>query len=464
MTALALLPDQPPAVLPGLLDALLDGAAVRSRRALRGRGLDREHPRVFIWGPLEARLQGVELMVLGGLAEGVWPPATDSGPWMSRPMRTRAGLPSPEERVGQAAHDFLMAACAAERVVLSCPRRRDGAPAVPARWLVRLEAFLRGQGTALPRHPASCWARLIDQPAGAPRPALPPAPRPAVHLRPRRLSVTEIQTWIEDPYAIYAKHVLGLVKLRPLEEETDAAEYGTLVHRGLQLFLEAHGTRWPPDAEALLGRDMDRALAEQRLRPALANWWAPRLRRIAAWVAAQEVQRRAAAPPAAHATEHRGEWHLDLPGGAFRLRGRADRIERRADGMLAIFDYKTGTPPNQAAVEAGFAPQLPLEAAMAASGGFGKELAGQAAELIYWHLTGGFVAGEARSLYKGEADAVAAAAGHAEDRLRALIAAFDDPARAYLSQPHAGRAPRFSDYAQLARVAEWDAADSEEEP
>ena len=57
-------------------------------------------------------------------------------------MRTAAGLPSPEERVGQMAHDFAMMACAAEEVVLSCPLRREGAPAVPARWLVRPIAFL----------------------------------------------------------------------------------------------------------------------------------------------------------------------------------------------------------------------------------------------------------------------------------------------------------------------------------
>ena len=125
---------------------------MRSRRALRGRG-GAEHPRIFIWGLLEARLQTADLMVLGGLAEGVWPPATEPGPWLSRPMRTKVGLPSPEEAVGQAAHDFVAAAVAAPRVVLSCPARRDGAPAVPARWLTRLEMFLPGHDQALPEHP-----------------------------------------------------------------------------------------------------------------------------------------------------------------------------------------------------------------------------------------------------------------------------------------------------------------------
>ncbi len=464
LDAFTLLPEQPRTTLPGLLDAILDGIAVRSRRALRGREAASEHPRVFIWGLLEARLQSVDVAVLGGLAEGVWPPATDPGPWLSRPMARKAGLPSPEERIGQAAHDFVMAACSAPVVVLSCPRRRDGAPCVPARWLVRLDAMLAGARARLDHHPAAAWARLLDQPAGPPRPVPPPAPRPPLALRPRRLSVTEVQTWLEDPYAIYARHVLHLKKLKPLEEETDAADYGTLVHDGMRRFLDEYGATWPPNAAAELRVAMNQALEHAGLRRALAEWWAPRLARIADWVAEEEVRRRSLSRPLAIETEQSGRLLLD--DASFELRGRADRIERREDGRLAIFDYKTGKPPGQKQVDAGFAPQLPLEAAMAASGAFGQAIAGAAAELVYWHLSGGYEPGKVYTLFDGKPELVEAGAAAALDNLRGLIAAYDDPDRAYLAQPHPGRAPRFADYAQLARVAEWSAAgeEAEEEP
>jgi ATP-dependent helicase/nuclease subunit B len=458
--ALPLLPDQPRAVLPGLLDAVLEGAVVRSRRALRGRD-GTEHPRVFIWGLLEARLQTADVMVLGGLAEGVWPPATDPGPWLSRPMRAVVGLPSPEEIIGQAAHDFIACACAAPVVVLSCPRRVDGAPVVPARWLTRLETLLAGQGAALPLHPASAWVRAMDQPADGPRPVRPPRPCPPVALRPRRLSVTEIETWLRDPYAIHSRHVLKLAALKPLDEATDAADYGSLVHAGLNHFLEQHGIRWPADAGEQLRRAMLRALAEAELREALAAWWAPRLGRIADWVGQIEVDRRSERAPVALSPEVRGMFELTRPGGLFRLSGRADRIERRRDGGLAILDYKTGAPPSQKAVDAGLAPQLLLEAAMAEAGAFGVGLTGTVEELTYWHLTGGFHAGELRTLFKGKPDAMAAAIADAGDALCRLIDAYDAPDRCYLSQPQPGSAPRFSDYAQLARVAEWAAAGDE---
>ena len=458
--ALPILPAQPVATLPGLLDASMEGAVVRSRRALRGR-TGTEHPRVAILGLLEARLQSADLMVLASLTEGVWPPATDPGPWMSRPMRTAVGLPSPEERVGQMAHDFLAMACAAPTVVLSCPRRRDGAPAVPARWLVRLDAYLDGHGTRLPLHPAAGWARLLDQPDGPPCPVAPPEPRPALADRPRRLSVTEIETWLADPYAIFAKHVLGLRALDALEESADHADYGSIVHKALSVFLMALPATYPPDAPARLRAAMDGALEAAALRPALAAWWRPRLHRIADWAAEAERQRRLHAPTALVRSEVEGRWAVPA-NSPFELRGRADRIERRPDGTLAILDYKTGAVPSGKDVVDGRAPQLPLEAAMAAAGVFGAELAGQVTELTYWHLSGGFVPGRETTLKAQEPDGVAATAQAAQEALVALIHAFDDPARPYLSRPHAGAGPRFSDYAQLARVSEWAAVEEGE--
>lgn len=460
--AAGLLPDLRRGVLPGLLDAVLEGSVVRSRRALRGRG-GKEHPRVFIWGLLEARLQSVDLIVLGGLAETVWPPMAEPGPWLSRPMRQRVGLPAAEETVGQAAHDFLAACCAAPYVVLSCPARRDNAPSVPARWLTRLDMFLAGRDQQLPTHPAATWAEAADLPAGGPVPVKPPRPTPPVRLRPRQLSVTAIETWLRDPYAIHARYILKLPVLKPLEEATDAAEYGKLVHDGMRRFLDRHGAAWPADAQAELRRAMDQALAAAGLRKALQAWWAPRLERIADWVFKTETERRASRAPSAIKAECAGAMELSRPGGTFRLTGRADRIERYADGSLAILDYKTGQPPSQKAVDAGLAPQLLLEAAMASRSAFGESLAGSASELVYWHLTGGSDPGKATRLFDKAPNAIPIAADDARDKLCDLIDDFDRPDKPYLSRPYPDQAARFADYEQLARVAEWSASGDDDE-
>ncbi len=455
LAALPHLPDQPRDVLPGLLDAVLDGAVVRSRRALRGRE-GAEHSAVSIWGLLEARLQSADVIVLGGLAESVWPPATDPGPWMSRQMRRDAGLPSGDAAIGQTAHDFVTIACAAPVAVLSCPVRREGAPAVPSRWLARLDALLAGHAMSVQAHPAVSWARALDLPAdGKGVPVEAPHPTPSAVLRPRDYSVSEIERLICDPYAIYARRILKLVPLDPIEQETDALDIGNVVHAAIDDFLKRVGATWPADAGRRLQQSMELAAVDAGLRPALAAWWAPRLIRIADWIVAEETIRREGGGPARLAAERPGVWDV----GRFRLKARADRLELRADGTLAILDYKTGVVPSHKGVRDGTAPQLPLEAAMADAGAFGGEFRAPLGELTYWKLSGGKKAGETRTV---KPEDLAGIAAEATERVTALLEGFAHPDRAYPHCPHPGRIARFPHYAQLARALELAAADDGE--
>ncbi|WP_186812887.1 PD-(D/E)XK nuclease family protein, partial [Acetobacter oeni] len=338
-------------------------------------------------------------------------------------------------------------------------------PAVPARWLVRLDAFLAGRGQSLPDHPAQSWLKQLDRPDGAPVAATPPAPRPPLSRRPRRLSVTEIETWIRDPYAIYARHVLKLRPLDPLEQSVDASDYGSLVHGALDDWFREHGTNWPANAAARLQSLFLARLDNAGLRPALAAWWRPRLTRIAAWVAEAETARRQNGVPSRIVTEARGRTRMtDLPGGPFDLTGRADRIDVFEDGSASILDYKTGSVPSNTNVVAGWNPQLPLEAAMLATGGFpdvppepGDKKPVSVTELLYWRLTGGASPGEDMGVTVKDGT-IAELAVLAWESLRERVTAYDNPDQPYLSHPHPGNEPRFADYAQLARVAEWSTA------
>ncbi|ARW10425.1 double-strand break repair protein AddB [Acetobacter ascendens] len=462
MLASDVLPPQPPVVLDGLLTAVLAPERVAMRRGGDPKSL---HPRVLIWGLFESRLQTAETVILGGLSEGVWPPVVDAGPWMSRPMRQRMGLPSPEQAVGQAAHDFFASAAAAGTVILSSARRREGAPVVPARWLTRLDAFLAGRNGHIPNHPALFWLNKLDQPLGPATPVVPPQPMPPVALRPRRLSVTEIETWIRDPYAIYAKHVLRLEVLPELEEAADASDYGMIVHKALERWVKAYGVVWPENAEKKLCDLFSASLQEHVLRPALRAWWAPRLTRIAQWVVqAEEKRRNEHGVPRAILTEIRGRVSImDAPGGKFDIVGRADRIELNTDGHVIVQDYKTGTLPSAKDVLAGWSPQLPLEAAMIIRGGFKEvpEHSREISNLIYWRLTGGAEPGEEVVVKTREALSLTDLAEQTWENLLLRIAAYDQPDQPYLSHPHPGREPRFADYARLARVPEWNSARKE---
>ena len=443
--ASALPPVTPPTHYPALLDALMEDHVVRPPYG--------RHPRLQIWGPLEARLQRADCMILGGLNEGAWPPAAAGDPWMSRPMRADFGLPPPELRIGLSAHDFVQC-CGAAEVYLTRARRIEGTPTIPSRWLQRLDALLAGEpgGRAPLRamEPAHlAWWAALDRPAepAGPRPA--PAPAPPVAARPRRLSVTRIETWIADPYSVYARDILRLKPLDPIDADPSAAERGSIIHRILDAFVREHPAALPPDAEErLLVLGWAHFEAAGATPGVLAFWW-PRFERIVRWFVETERARRPAHAPLA--TEVEGALDLEAPGGSFRLTAKADRIDRTETGALEIIDYKTGSVPPKKHVADGRRPQLSLEAAIAAAGGFARVDAAEVAALAYWRLSGAETAGEITAI-GGDADRLAreAAAG-----LQALVARFDDPATPYHPVPRPALAPRWNDYAHLARHKEW---------
>ncbi len=444
------LPDMPAADLPLLLDALLEGAAVRRPRAKDG------HPRIAIWGLQEAALQSVDVAVLGGLVEAVWPAPAEPGPWLSRPMRRGTGLPVPERKIGADGLEFFRLACTCPQVVLAAPRRRQRAPAVPARWLTRLDALLAGAGQSLPLHEASFWAMQLDLPtARQTRPR--PRPTPPANIRPVSVSISDFALLIADPYAIYAKKILNLRELDPLDEESDQSLFGEIVHAGLAQFFATPNACDGPAAAAALARRLETEMRQKRPRAALEHWWAARLERIAEWVIALERARRAQhGTPQALAHEVEGE--LALAGG-LRLKGRADRLERGADGRLMVIDYKTGTVPTAKAVEAGTAPQLPLEAVMAQAGAFGPDFQAELAELAYVKLTGRAEAGKAHRLFVKEPGKIQDVVAMAAAALPALLARYADAQTPYLAAPHPARGNPYDPYAGISRRAEWDGED-----
>jgi ATP-dependent helicase/nuclease subunit B len=450
-------PPIPGSAYPSLFAQCLSGRVLRP--AWGG------HARLQILGPLEARLLSFDVVVLGGLNEGTWPPEVEADPWMSRPMRKVFGLPAPERRIGLAAHDFVQA-CGAAEVVLTRAERVEGAPTVPSRWLQRLDAVLRAsplKPLLKTRAALTQWQAALDHAEPLP-PVGPPEPRPPVAARPRQLSVTEIGTWFADPYALYARRVLRLERLDPLDMDPGVAERGLFIHEALEKFVSRFPDRVPAGAVKVLLEIGREAFGPALSRPGVWAFWWPRFEAIAEWFVAHESERRAVARPLV--TEGKAALEIDGLKKGFRLIARADRIDRLADGTLAIIDYKTGSTPDVRHVVAGLAPQLPLEAAMASRGAFVGVPAAPVSQLRFWHVTGGDPAGEEIAVdgatFGRERQAVPSVEQLAEEAmagLRNLIAHFDDPQTPYHARPRPDYALRYNDYAHLARIKEWASED-----
>ncbi|MET1413248.1 double-strand break repair protein AddB [Roseibium sp. HPY-6] len=435
----------PPAEWPTVLPALMAGQAVRRR--LPG------DQRVQILGPMEARLQSFDFVILGGLNEGVWPQRTRNDPWLNRPMKQDIGLEPPERRLGAAAHDFAQG-MGAKRILLSRAGRTDGAPTVASRWLQRLTTLAGPEVTGAMEQRGNIYSRLasgLDRPGGAIKSAARPKPAPPLEARPKSLSITEIERLIRDPYAIFARHVLDLQPVDPIGGEPGAADKGNLIHDALALFLSTWSGPFDKTAvEALIriGEDLFRPLDAF---PAIRALWWPRFQKVAADFVAFEDERSKTVDR--RFLEIGGGVDLRLPGFEFRLRGRADRIDVLKEGGLSVIDYKTGQVPSQKQVDALLSPQLPLEAAMINRYGF-KDVpaAERVCELLYLQLKN-----SVEPVLRNPKDVPLEDLNEdAWQRLEQLIAHYAKVDTGYLSRARVMRERVMDgDYDHLARTKEW---------
>jgi ATP-dependent helicase/nuclease subunit B len=418
--------------------------------------------RISIWGALEARLQTVDTLVVGGLNEGSWPRKAEPDRFMSRVMKGGLDLDPPERRIGLAAHDFMMA-MGHERIVLTRSARAGDAPATASRWLQRLETFVGPGETARMRARGDdviAWARSLD--AGKPVRFEPrPNPAPPLAARPKRFSVTEIETLRRDPYAIYARHVLRLSSLDPLLRDPGAAERGTLFHLILSRFTESCPDPAAPDAKTLLIAAARSAFAEACLPPDVEKVWWPRFEASVEAIIAWERRERAVA------RRRLAEARADpLPVGdtGVTLLGYADRIDLLSSGRADVLDFKTGSSPSKAQAHTLIAPQLALEGALLMRGAFKAAGPLLPHQLAYVRLrANGEVEEESILEHRRSTREAKELSELAWIRLDDLLRYYANPKQGYLSRALPFREGEVEgDYDHLARVLEWSAGGDDE--
>jgi ATP-dependent helicase/nuclease subunit B len=423
----------------------------------------------MIWGPLEARLQKADTLVLAGCNEGTWPGTTHVDPLLSRPMKKEVGLTLPERQIGLAAHDFTqMLAC--DDVVITRSLQMNGSPALPSRWLLRLKAvlpetvydglFKRGQ----------IWhevAKAYQVSFPATKAADRPSPRPPLDLRPRHFAITDIARLARDPYALYAKYVLRLKPLDPLEVETSAALKGSLFHEALShLFTKAQAH---PQKTFELDQAIISAVFEKADLPeATRQLWQARFMHMAR--ALEEWEREREKHIQQRFIEIKGQWDFHLDGWDYRLHGRADRLDLLRNGAIAVMDFKTGSAPSLKAMKAIFEPQLLLEAHMVQEGAFaGVPQGSTVAEGFYVIISGNQEPFEVKTRFPeiNRNKVVTSTPDMIEqtiDRFYKLLRRYHIPDQGYLSHAYPQYSGRFGgDYDCLARVHEWGRAEAEEE-
>lgn len=413
------------------------------------------HPRLKILGPIEARFNQYDVVIVGEVNEGVWPVLPSSDPWMSRPMKKDFGMPLPEKAIGVMAADFCQLMCAPE-VYLTRAKRVTGTPMNKSRWLLRLETVLKAYGKeaeTLLDYKYTSLARLQDTPAVQDKIVV-PAPKPPIESRPRRLSASWLERLICDPYSVFAAKILRLKQLDAPDKDLSFADYGNLIHGILEEFNTKFPQELPSDArEQLINIGLNKFQSAEISAELRAFWW-PSFVKTVDWVLAQEAICRPDIKQIYNEVE--GQMEFAAPAGPFIAEARADRLNFNKDGSIDIIDYKTGSIRSNKQVHAGYAPQLPIEGLIAASGGFSKNgrkiPTGKVNKLSYWRLGN-------KITEITETDKVLA---QTRENLQKLISAFDFETTPYLARPNPKYVPKYSEYDHLERIKEWATEEDDE--
>ena len=437
-------------ILPSLFFALCQQKIVRPPLS---------HPRLSVLSPIEARLMSADRVILAGLNEGGWPQQAQPDQWMGNAMRRQLGLPDRTSRLGLSAHDFY-SHLGHDEVILTRASRQNNSLTSPSRWLMRMDAVLAA--TKLDSHlkttPPDWLARILEAQQKRQAHAIkPPAPKPPLSARPRFLSATDFDKWIDDPYSLYAKRILKLRALHQVDEPPGALLRGNLFHNILEEFMVKAGEGPLGDgASALFDSIADRHFKQWSHYPQITLFWRPRLERIKEWFLAQEAERRS--KKVKSSIEKTGYMRFDMPGGEVQLQARADRIDRSADGRFEIIDYKTGQAPNKSKVVAGRRTQLLVEAAILHAGGYdlddavsGQNPNPEIEAVSYWQLSGR----RDQPVIQTQITADKIDPVEILNQITSLIRYYDDADTPYDVEPHPAARPDFSETRHLSRVREW---------
>jgi RecB family exonuclease len=326
---------------------------------------------IVILGAMEAQLLEADLIVLAGANEKFWSVLEKND--FSLGEKSRKELKLPE--VGTK-NEFLL--CLLERllhknqVLITRSKTVNGEQQQKCEYLEKMAQLLRLED-------GNRFKTLINHLEKASGQEVIPLekPNPGLCYRPQKIWASEVELLLENPYAFYAKKILGLREMNVIGDGKNI--WGNYLHLLLEKFIghsfhKKDRRRWNCCTKEILKNN---GLVSSDLG---VNFF--KLGEIFSFVATNIDD--------AHKyfTEIEGEMEMQISSDYHvSLNCRADRVDIFDDKSIGVVDYKGGKSPGKSETENGPKLQLLVEGLMAMSGGFGPENT-DIKTLSFWKLGG----------------------------------------------------------------------------
>ncbi|MDR1375285.1 MAG: PD-(D/E)XK nuclease family protein [Holosporaceae bacterium] len=410
---------------------------------------------VTILGAIEAQLLDADLVIIAGANEESWSASEDNDFWLTKSMLRSLNIKSVEAR-NDFLHSIFERLCHKNQVLITRSEIIGGLRQRKCRYLEILPQNQGVIGETADYASSICFDIAVN-------PCLPQekntlqqlmlsirksyerkiakfeAPNPELHSRPRKLWASDVDLLINNPYAFYAKKILGLSEISDINNRQNIR--GNYWHALLEYFV-----KYSPDKTDVnkLNYFAEKILKDRWLNPYGLGLWFFGRKKIFSFIVDHLKSN------CQYFAEIPGSFSLQIsPDCNVSICARVDRIDINADGSLCVIDYKTGVLPSNNKMTRGIKIQLPIEGLIAQNDGLG--LGNEALErLILWKL-GGADGGEEKIITKDRAE-TAKLCDQALVKLKKLIKQYNVLGASYDVNVDAAYD---NAYLHLARVKEW---------
>lgn len=260
-------------------------------------------------------------------------------------------------------------------------------------------------------------------------------------MLPDKISATNIELLIRNPYGFYAKYVLGLRRLENLYDQTSLSQFGNFIHKVIEDYTNQYDVKYPNKKLQILEIG-NQILQTEYSNNILANLYWPKFQALANEFIEFDENRRAMG--ASVFSERYGEIQIPLKNKTVSITAIADRIDLFANNTIHILDYKTGSIPTKADIMSGISVQLIIEAMIANNNGF-QGIKGNVSELTYVKFTPSSPYVKTTSFKISDFDLDSHMNG-----LKKILSFYDEGGE-YLINTSPSYSPKYDDYKHLER-------------